>query len=153
MSSVETAFVLWPLKILLLGIPPFLSNRRRKQEGDARVLDLQNTMKRATAETDASNVIAQARARAEANLIEAEARAKATRLTAQAEADAIRIKAEADAGIADSFAQGQARSRIEVERTRAYGSNTVFAPLEALNSGGVAFASLMANPNKAIAKA
>lgn len=130
------------------------SNRRRKQEGDAKVLELQNAMKRATAETDAANVIAQARARAEANLIEAQAKAKAIRITAEADAEAIRIKAEADAAIADMFAQGQARSRIEVERTKAFGNNTIFAPLEALNSGGVAFASLMAsNPNKAVTKA
>lgn len=104
-------------------------------------------MKRATAETDASNVIAQARARAEANIIEAEAKAKSTRLQAEAEADAVRIKAEADAAISDHFAQSQARSRIEVDRTRAYGPRTTFAPLEALNSGGVAFASLMAGNN------
>lgn len=111
-------------------------------------------MKRATAETDAANVIAQARARAEANLIEAEARAKAIRLTAQADAEAIRIKAEADAAIGDNFAQGQARSRIEVERTKAFGDRTTFAPIEALNAGGVALASLMAGqPSKSITKA
>lgn len=118
------------------------------------MLELQNAMKRATAETDASNVIAQARARAEANIIEAEAKAKATRLQAQAEADAVRIKAEADSGISDGFAQGQARSRIEVDRTRAYGPRTTFAPLEALNAGGVAFANLMAaNSQQAVTKA
>lgn len=91
----------------------------------------------ATAETDATNVIAQAKARAEAMTIEASARATATRLQAEAEAASTRIKAEADAAIRDEYAQGIAQRRIEVERTKAFGDKTVFAPIEALNNGGI----------------
>lgn len=91
----------------------------------------------ATAETEAANVIAAARARAEALTIEAQAKATAIRVTAEAEAEAMRIRAEADARIKDAFAQDIAQRRIEVERTRAYGDKTVFAPMEALNNGGI----------------
>ena len=98
-------------------------------------------MNRATAESDAQNVIQQAKARAEALTIEAQARATATKLAAQAEADATRIRAETEASIRNDFAQSLARARLEVERTRAHGEqgNVIFAPLEVLNNGAMAF--------------
>lgn len=58
-------------------------------------------------------------------------------MRAEADAEAVRIKARADADIPNEFAQGQARGRIEVERTRAFGDRTVFAPSEALSAGGI----------------
>jgi regulator of protease activity HflC (stomatin/prohibitin superfamily) len=113
------------------------ANKRRKQEGEAKVLELQNTMKRATAETDASNKIQAAKAWAEAHMIEAEAMANATKMKAEAAAEAVRIQALVDSQISDDFARSLATNRVEVERTKAYGSNTVFAPMEALNSSGM----------------
>jgi electron transfer flavoprotein alpha subunit len=112
------------------------ANRRLKEQGNARVLELQNAMKQATAETEASNVIAAARARAEALTIEAQAQATALKMTAEAEAEAVRTKARADADISNIFAQELAKARIEVERTRAFGDRTTFAPMEAMSSGG-----------------
>lgn len=113
------------------------ANKRRKQEGEAKVLELQNAMKRATAETEAANKVQAARAWAEAHLIEADAQANATKMKAAADAEAIRIQAQADAEIHDEFARALASNRVEVLRTKAYGNNTVFAPLEALNTGGM----------------
>ncbi|TXT15518.1 hypothetical protein VHUM_00021 [Vanrija humicola] len=113
------------------------ANKRRKQEGDAKVLELQNAMKRATAETDAQNTIQAARAKAESALIQAEADAKAIKVRAEAQAQAVRVQAAIDAEIRDDFARGLAKSRVEVERTRAFGSRTVFAPIEAYQSGGM----------------
>ena len=129
------------------------ANRRLKEQGNARVLELQNAMKQATAETDASNVIAAARARAEALTIEAQARATALKLTAEAEAEAVRTKARADADIANAFAQDLAKARIEVERTKAFGDKTTFAPMEAMSSGGIvggaSFGMLASQANRA----
>ncbi|KAH8917629.1 band 7 domain-containing protein [Atractiella rhizophila] len=113
------------------------ANRRRKQEGDARVLELQNAMKRATAETEAANTLAAARARAEALTIQAEAEGRAIRLRADAEAEAVRIRGEADKEVTSLYAQDIAKRRVEVERTKAFGNRTVFAPLEAMSNGGV----------------
>lgn len=113
------------------------ANRRLKEQGNARVLELQNAMKQATAETDAANVIAAARARAQALTIEAQARATALKMTAEAEAEAVRTKARADADIANTFAQDLAKARIEVERTKAFGDKTTFAPMEAMSGSGI----------------
>ncbi|GMK59045.1 hypothetical protein CspeluHIS016_0700600 [Cutaneotrichosporon spelunceum] len=112
-------------------------NARRKAQGEARVLELQNAMKRATVETDNANSIARARAKAEGVAIEAEAEATAIKLRAEAHAEAARIQARVDAEIHDEFARNLAQGRLEVERTRAYGNNTVFAPMDALNSSGM----------------
>jgi len=113
------------------------ANKRRKQEGEAKVLELQNAMRIATAETDAQNKVQVAKAWAEAHMIEAEAMAKATKLKAEAAAEAVRIQASIDAQISDDFARLLAANRVEVERTKAYGSNTVFAPTEALANAGM----------------
>lgn len=113
------------------------ANKRRKQEGEARVLELQNAMKRATVETENTNAIARARAKAEALTIEAEAEAAATKFRAEAAAAATRTQANVDAEIRDEFARDLAQGRLEIERTRAYGNGTVFAPMEALRSGGM----------------
>lgn len=111
--------------------------------------ELENTMKRAIAQTEAQNVIQAAQARAEATKIDAAARATATKLQAEAEAEAVRIRAMADAAIADRFAQELARNRIEVDRTKAYGSRTMFAPLEALNNGGAVGLAMLSNAQAA----
>jgi regulator of protease activity HflC (stomatin/prohibitin superfamily) len=113
------------------------ANKRLKQHGEARVLELQNEMKRATVETDNQNAIARARAKAESLTIEAQAEATAIKLRAEAQAEATRIQARVDADIRDEFARDLAQGRLEVERTRAYGNGTVFAPMEALRSGGM----------------
>lgn len=113
------------------------ANKRRKQEGDAKVQELQNSMKRAVAETEAANKVQAAHAWAEAHMIEAEAMAKATKLKGEAAAEAMRIQARIDTEIKDDFARMLLVNRIEVERTKAYGNNTVFAPTEALSNGGM----------------
>jgi regulator of protease activity HflC (stomatin/prohibitin superfamily) len=102
-------------------------------------------MKRATAETEAQNKVLASRAWAEAHMIEAEARAKSTKLQAEAAAEAIRVQAAIDSDINDEFARTLASSRVEVERTKAYGTNTVFAPIEALNNGGLYSLGLVQN--------
>lgn len=94
-------------------------------------------MKRATVETENTNAIARARAKAEALTIEAQAEAAATKFRAEAAAAATRTQANVDAEIHDEFARDLAQGRLEVERTRAYGNGTVFAPMEALRSGGM----------------
>ncbi|BEI82029.1 hypothetical protein CcaverHIS002_0211890 [Cutaneotrichosporon cavernicola] len=113
------------------------ANRALKQQGEARVLQLQNAMKRATVETDNMNAIARARAKAESLTIEAEAEATAIKLRAEAQAEATRIQARVDADIRDEFARNLAQGRLEVERTKAYGNGTVFAPMDALRSAGM----------------
>ncbi|CAK9785710.1 hypothetical protein CC85DRAFT_279757, partial [Cutaneotrichosporon oleaginosum] len=113
------------------------ANRKLKQLGEARVLELQNEMKRATVETENLNAIARARAKAESLTIEAEAEATAIKLRAEAQAEATRIQASVDAQIRDDFARDLAQGRLEVERTRAYGNGTVFAPMDALRSSGM----------------
>jgi hypothetical protein len=102
------------------------NNRKKKQEGDLRVAQLENEQRKQKADNDALLAIAEARGRAEALGLEAEARASATLVQAKAEAQAARIVGESDAQIQGEFAQSQARARIEVERTRAYGDKTVF---------------------------
>lgn len=113
------------------------ANKRRKQEGEARVLELANAMKRDTADTDKANAVKAAEGQAEALIIRAEAEARATRMRADAQAEATRIQAAVDAEIEDDFARALARARMEVDRTRAYGNRTVFAPMESLNSAGM----------------
>lgn len=113
------------------------ANKRRKQEGEARVLELQNAMKRATVETENANAIARARAKAESLTIEAEAEATAIKLRAEAHAEATKTQARVDAAIEDEFARELAQGRLEIERTRAYGDKTVFAPMDALKSAGM----------------
>jgi hypothetical protein len=112
------------------------NNRRKKQEGDLRVAQLQNEQRKQAAENDALLAISAAKGRAEALRVEAEARAQATLVQARAEAEAARITAEADAAIASGFAQGQARARIEVARTKAYGDKTVFVSADMPQLGG-----------------
>jgi regulator of protease activity HflC (stomatin/prohibitin superfamily) len=112
------------------------NNRRKKQEGDVRVAQLQNEQSKQKAENDALLTIAEARGRAEAVRLDAEARAQATLVQARAEAEAARIIAESDAAIASGFAQGQARARIEVARTQAFGDKTVFVSSDMPQLGG-----------------
>lgn len=113
------------------------ANARFKEQGKARVLELQNAMKRATVETDNANAVTRARAKAESLTIEAEAEATAIKLRAEAQAEATRIQARIDEEIRDEFARDLAQGRLEVERTRAYGDGTVFAPMDAFRSAGM----------------
>ncbi|KAJ8489521.1 hypothetical protein ONZ45_g13550 [Pleurotus djamor] len=76
-------------------------------------------------------VIAVAKAHAEQIEIEAQAQASATKLAAEADAEAIRVKSEADARVRDEFARSMIYKRVEVEKVKAYGPKTVFAPSEA----------------------
>lgn len=128
------------------------ANKRRKQEGEAKVLELQNAMARATVETEAANTVERAKARAMAVKIEAEVQAAAIKIRAEAEAEATRLQMEADAAIIDGFARGLAERRMEVKRVEAFGPNTVFAPMEALNAGGTAGMGLMLGAAKANGK-
>jgi hypothetical protein len=112
------------------------NNRKKKQEGDLRVAQLQNEQATQKAENDAVAAIAAAKGKAEALRLEAEARAQATLVQARAEAEAARILAEAEGAIPGQFAQGQARARLEVERTKAYGNKTVFVSADMPQLGG-----------------
>ena len=82
------------------------------------------------ADAEAYKIVAAAKAQAQRLRIEAEAQAEATRLNAEAEAEATRIKAQVDGTIADLFAREMQLRRMEVAKVQAYGSRTVFAPLE-----------------------
>ncbi len=82
------------------------------------------------ADSEAYRIIAAAKAQAERTRIEAEAQAEATRLTAQAEADAILTKARADGQVLDVFAREMEMRRMEVAKVRAYGSKTIFVPMD-----------------------
>lgn len=94
------------------------------------VARIKGQVENSKADAEAYQIVAAAKAQAQRLRIEAEAHAEATRLNAEAEAKAIRIKAEADAAITDTFAREMQLRRIEVAKVQAYGSKTVFAPLE-----------------------
>ena len=90
------------------------------------------------ADADAYNVIAAARAAAQATQIQAEAQAAATRIAAEAEAEAIRMRARADTEVLDGFAREMQMRRIDVKKVAAYGNKTVFVPTETFGANTAA---------------
>jgi len=110
------------------------SNKIRIEEGVLSVARIKGQVENSKADAEAYQIVAAAKAQAQRLRIEAEAHAEATRLHAEAEAKAIRIKAEADAAITDTFAREMQLRRIDVAKVQAYGSKTVFAPLEGAGS-------------------
>jgi membrane protein involved in colicin uptake len=112
------------------------NNRRKKQEGDVRVAELENAKARARADADAYQAVAEAKGRAEATRLAAEAEAEATLLRARATAEAARLAAAADGETRDEFARVQARARLEVLRTQAFGDKAVFVAAELAPVGG-----------------
>jgi len=110
------------------------SNKIRIEEGVLSVARIKGQVENSKADAEAYQIVAAAKAQAQRLRIEAEAHAEATRLNAEAEAKAIRIKAEADSAITDTFAREMQLRRIDVAKVQAYGSKTVFAPLEGAGS-------------------
>ncbi|KAF8729392.1 hypothetical protein AX14_006158 [Amanita brunnescens Koide BX004] len=110
------------------------SNKIKIEEGVLSVARIKAQVENSKADAEAYQIVAAAKAQAQRLRIEAEAHAEATRLNADAEAGAIRIRAEADAAITDLFAREMQMRRIEVTKVQAYGSKTVFAPLEGAGS-------------------
>lgn len=106
------------------------SNKLRIEEGTLAVARIKAQVENAKADADAYKIVAAAKAQAQRLRIEAEAQAEATRLNADADAGATRVRADADAAIADLFAREMQLRRMEVAKVQAYGSKTVFAPLE-----------------------
>jgi len=106
------------------------SNRVKKEEGALQVAQVTAQARKTQADADAYQVIAAARARAEALQIESTAQGEATRVGAQAEADAILLRTKADAEVRDAFAREMQLRRIEVKRVGAFGDKTVFVPAE-----------------------
>jgi regulator of protease activity HflC (stomatin/prohibitin superfamily) len=106
------------------------SNKIKIEEGALSVARIKAQVDNSKADAEAYKIVAAAKAQAQRLRIEAEAQAQATRLNAEAEAAATRIKAQADGSIDDLFAREMQVRRMEVAKVQAYGSRTVFAPLE-----------------------
>ncbi|KAK2460564.1 hypothetical protein APHAL10511_007034 [Amanita phalloides] len=110
------------------------SNKIKIEEGILSVARIKAQVENSEADAEAYKIVAAAKAQAQRLRIEAEAQAEATRLNADAEAKAIRIRAAADAEIEDTFAREMQMRRIDVAKVQAYGTKTVFAPLEGAGS-------------------
>lgn len=106
------------------------SNKIKIEEGVLSVARIKAQVENSKADAEAYQIVAAAKAQAQRLRIEAEAHAEATRVGAEAEAEAIRIRGVADTAITDIFAREMQLRRNEVTRVQAYGSRTVFAPLE-----------------------
>ncbi|KAG6833182.1 hypothetical protein H0H87_010244 [Tephrocybe sp. NHM501043] len=106
------------------------SNKVKQEEGALAVSRIKAQSANAQADAEAYKIVTAAKAQAQRLKIEAEAQAEATRLAAQAEAEAIRIKAQADGQVQDQFAREMQLRRTEIRRVQAYGTKTVFAPVE-----------------------
>lgn len=110
------------------------SNKVKQEEGALSVARIKAQARNTQADADAYNVIAAAKATAEATRIAAEAGAEATRLAAKAEADAIRQRALADLEVTDQFAREMELRRVEVSRVQAFGQKAVFVPTDGLGA-------------------
>lgn len=106
------------------------SNKVKQEEGALAVSRIKAQAANTQADAEAYSVVTAAKAQAQRTKIEAEAQAEATRLTAEADAQAIQIKAEADAKVVDQFAREMELRRIDVTRVKAYGSKTIFVPVD-----------------------
>ena len=110
------------------------SNKIKIEEGVLSVARIKAQVENSKADAEAYQIVAAAKAQAQRLRIEAEAHAEATRVGAEADAEAIRIRAVADTAITNEFAREMQLRRNEVTRVQAYGSKTVFAPLEGTGS-------------------
>lgn len=106
------------------------SNKVKQEEGALAVARIKAQALNTKADAEAYSIVAAAKAQAQRTRIEAEAQAEATRLAAEAEAGAVRIKAQADVQVVDQFAREMEFRRMEVTRVKAYGSKTIFVPVD-----------------------
>lgn len=106
------------------------SNKVKQEEGALSVARIKAQSANAQADAEAYKIVTAAKAQAQRTKIEAEAHAEATRLAAEADADAVRIKAHTDAQVVDQFAREMQIRRAEIQKVQAYGSKTVFVPVE-----------------------
>ncbi|KAF8631434.1 hypothetical protein AX17_005111 [Amanita inopinata Kibby_2008] len=106
------------------------SNKVKIEEGTLSVARIKAQVENSKADAEAYKIVAAAKAQAQRTRIEAEAQAQATRIQAEAEAEAMRIRTQAEGAINNEFAREMEKRRMEVAKVQAYGSRTVFAPLE-----------------------
>jgi len=111
------------------------SNRVKQEEGALAVARIKAKSQNTIADSEAYNVIAAARASAEKTKIDAEAQAHATRMAAEAEGEATRIRADANSKLLDPFGREIELRRMEIARTKAFGSRTVFTSAESAQMG------------------